>query len=95
MATPVPLSAMTYWTFTIEVNGSSLPSADLILIMVGACGTVMSAFVFSMSRSSELTHHTFDSRVSVLHGGFRSCHQETMRPTQRVLSSATTRPPLQ
>jgi hypothetical protein len=94
-AISVSLSAMMYWAFTFQGNGSNLSPEGLDLILVGAAGFVMSAFVFSMSRSSENTHHTFDRQVSDLNGGVRSNHRSKKKLTLRVLSSATTRPPCQ
>src|SRR5580692_1076991 len=87
VAISIGLSAMTYWMFTSQVKGSHFPP------MVGAADSFMSAFVFSMSRSSEHTHHTFDRQVSNLEGGCRPIHRGMSQLTLRVLSSATTRPP--
>jgi hypothetical protein len=94
-AISVSLSAMMYWAFTFQGNGFNLSTEGLVLTLVGAAGIVMSAFVFSMSRSSENTHHAFDRQVSDLHGGVRSIHRWNKKLTLRVLSSATTRPPSQ
>ncbi len=89
----VSLSAMSYWAFTIQVNGIRLPPVVRVPLLVGDAGTVVPAIVFSASRSSENTRHTFDRQFAELRRGFRSRHTGKMQPTLRVLSSATTRPP--
>jgi hypothetical protein len=89
----ISLSAMTYWAVTFQSNLFSL--TGLIMILVGAAGTLVSAFVFSMSRSSENAHHTLDRQISDLKGGVRSFHHGTNQLTLRVLSSATARLPRQ
>jgi hypothetical protein len=93
VAISISLSAMTYWAVTFQSKVFSL--TGLIMILFGAAGTFVSAFVFSMSRSSENAHHTLDRQVSDLKGGFRTIRQGTKRLTLRVLSSATTRLPRQ
>jgi hypothetical protein len=93
--TSVSLSAMMYWAVTANGNGSSLHTVGLILMSVGAAGTLVLAFVFSTSRSSENTHHTFDRQDPNLDHGFRSIQRGIEPLTLRVLSSATTRPPFQ
>jgi len=95
VAISVSLSAMTYWAITFHVDGSRLPPEGLIPTLIGTAGTVVSAFVFNMSRSSELTHHTFDRQLLSLDGGGRPIHQGIEKLTLRELSSATTRPPHQ
>jgi hypothetical protein len=92
VAISVSLGAMTYWAVTEQVNGSRHPRVGPILLLVGAAGTVVSAYAFSMFRSSEHPHHTFDRQLLIPDGGCRSIHQGFKRLTLRVLSSATTRP---
>lgn len=94
-AISISLSAMTYWACTFQVNGLRLSAKGLESMLDGVAGTSMPAIVFSMSRSSEGAHYTLDRRISDLKSGFRSVHQGMMQPTQRVLSSATTRLPRQ
>jgi hypothetical protein len=89
------LSAKMYWAVTSQVDGSHLPPRGPILRRDGAAGKVVAAFVFSTSRSSENTHHTFCRQVSDLQSGDRSSPEGMMQPTLRVQSSATTRPPHQ
>jgi hypothetical protein len=89
------LSAMTYWAVTFQSSGFSRLTVGLIMMLVGAADTFVLAHVFSMSRSSEYTHHTLDRQVSELNGGSRSIHQGMGQLTLRVLSSTTTRPPRQ
>ena len=93
VATLVSLSAMTCWTFTYQVNGSRLPPEGPIQMLIGEAGSFVSSIVFSMSRSSEHPHHTFDRQIATREGGCRSLHPGTTQLTLRVLSSATTRPP--
>ena len=95
VAISVSLGAMTYWAVTVRVNGSRHPRVGPILLLVGAAGTVVSAYAFSMFRSSEHPHHTFDRQLLIPDGGCRSIHQGFKRLTLRVLSSATTRSPRQ
>ena len=91
----ISLSAMTYWAVTFHSNGVRHTTVGLVQKLLGAAGILMSAIVFSMSRSSENTPHTFDRRFLDLDGGFRSIHRGTSRLTQRVLSSVTAHPPRQ
>ena len=93
IASSISLSAMMYLAAMIDSDGSKLSTIGIILTLVGAAGAVAPAFVFSMPRSSEDTHHTLNRQPSDLHNGIRSILQETLLMTQRVLSSATTRPP--
>jgi hypothetical protein len=82
---------MGYSAVTVQSNDFSLVTVGLIMMLVGAAGTLASATVFRTSRSSELTLRTIDRQVSDLNGGFRSIRQGTRQLTLRVLSSATTR----
>lgn len=95
VAISISLSAKTYWAFTVQSNGVGLTTVGALLSLFGAAGIFVSAFVFSTSRSSETTHHTFDRQVSDLNGGLRSIHQGMRQLTLKVLSSATSRPPRQ
>jgi hypothetical protein len=61
----------------------------MISTMDGVAGTVVPAFVFSMSRTSENTHHTLDRQFSALESGLCTILQGIKQPTLRVLSSAT------
>jgi hypothetical protein len=74
----VSLSAMTYWAFTFHSDGTRLPSVKMKLLLGGGADTNVPAFVFSMSRSSENTHHTFDRQVSIPIGGFRTSSSRNM-----------------
>jgi hypothetical protein len=65
----------------------------LILTLTGAAGVVVSAMVIGWSLSSESSHLTLNRQFMDLHRGFRTIPRDIERPTQRVLSSATTRPP--
>ena len=53
VAISISLSAMTYWAVTSQSKNFDLTSVGAIMMLVGAAGTSVSAFVFSMSRSSE------------------------------------------
>lgn len=92
VAISISLSAMTYWAVTSQSKSFDLTTVGSIMMLVGAAGTLVSAFVFNMSRSSEKKHHTSDRQLSDLNGGVRSLHQGTKQLTLTVLSSATTRP---
>jgi hypothetical protein len=94
-AISISLSAMTYWAFTFQVSGLRLSSRGRKLALNGVAGTAVPVIAFSMSRGSENPHHTLDRRVSDLESGFRTIRPGMMQPTQRVLSSATTRLPRQ
>jgi hypothetical protein len=64
-AISISLSAMMYWAFTVQGNGARLSPVRLIQMLNGGAGTQVLAVVFSTSRSSENTHHTFDRQVVV------------------------------
>jgi hypothetical protein len=64
-AISISLSAMMYWAFTIQGNGTRLSPVRPIQMPGGVAGTQVAAVVFSTSRSSENTHHTFDRQVVV------------------------------
>jgi hypothetical protein len=89
------LGAMTYWAFTIHGNGLRVSTVRLSPLQGGVANTHVLAFVFSMSRSSEYTHHTFDRQVVATHSDFRTNHRVTRQLTLRVLPSTTTRLPRQ
>jgi hypothetical protein len=95
VAVSTSLSAMTYWAVTSQRRNFDLTTVGPFMMLIGAAGTLVSAFVFNVSRSSEKKHHTSDRQLSDLNGGVRSFHQGTKRLTLRVLSSATTRLPRQ
>ena len=63
VAITTSLSAMTYWAVTLQSSGFSRLTVGLIMMLVGAADTFVLAHVFSMSRSSEYTHHTLDRQV--------------------------------
>lgn len=60
----ISLSAMMYWAFTVQGSGTRLSPVRLKKLN-GVAGTQVLAVVFSTSRSSENTHHTFDRQVVV------------------------------
>ena len=64
-AISVSLSAMTYWAFTFQGNGTRLSPVRRNRMLNGVVSTQVLAVVFSTSRSSENTHHTFDCQVVV------------------------------
>lgn len=68
----ISLSAMTCWTSTCQRIGTRHPPVRIIRSLGGGVGIQLSADVFSMSRSSEHTHHTLDRQVMVSNGGFRT-----------------------
>lgn len=70
--TSISLSAMMYWAFTFQGDGSRLPPVRLNQMLDREAGTYVLANIFSMSRSSENTHHTLDRQVVASFGGFRS-----------------------
>jgi hypothetical protein len=54
-----------YWAFTIQGNGTRLSPVRPNQMLDGVADTQVLAIVFSTSRSSESTHHTFDRQVVV------------------------------
>ena len=56
---------MTYWAFTFQGNGTLLSPVRLNPMLNRVADTQVLAVVFSTSRSSENTHHTFDCQVVV------------------------------
>jgi hypothetical protein len=68
----ISLSAMTYWASTYQRIGTRHPPVRIIRSLGGGVDIQLSAFVFSMSRSSEHTHHALTRQVIVSNGGFRT-----------------------
>ena len=77
-AISISLSAMTYWAFTFQGNGTRLSPVRLNPMLNRVADTQVLAVVFSTSRSSENTHHTFDRQVSIPIGGFRTSSSRNM-----------------
>ena len=67
--------AIMYWAITYQGTGFRLSTVGVILMIAGAFGFVVSAIVFSMSRSPE--RHSLDRQVVDTSGNMSSVHEDT------------------
>ena len=70
--------AIMYWAITYQGHGFRFSTIGVILMIVGACGFVVSAVVFGVSRGSIGTNrHSLDRQVTDSSGNTSSVHEET------------------
>ena len=72
------VGAIMYWAITYQGHGFRFSTIGVILMIVGACGFVVSAVVFAVSRGSIGTNrHSLDRQVTDSSGNTSSVHEET------------------
>jgi len=70
--------AIMYWAVSYQGTGFKISTIGLILMIAGAFGFVVSAFVFATSRRQLNTgSHSLDRQVTDSQGRSSSVHEET------------------